>query len=48
MAKKLKAGWEKSRFDEILDKSQVKRGIKEGSKKDLAADKKAKKKHGYK
>jgi len=44
---KLKAGYEKTAIDEKLDKAQLKKGIKEGSKKDLTADKKMKAKYGY-
>ena len=48
MTKALKKGWEGSRADKALDKRQAAKGIKEGSAKDVAIDKKAKKKYGYK
>ena len=48
MKKAKKTGWEKSRFDEVLDKSQTKKGIREGSKADKKIDDKAKKRLGYK
>lgn len=45
---KKKPNWEKSSVDERMDKAQRAKGIKEGSTKDIAVDKSAKKKYGYK
>lgn len=41
--KKKETGYEASAVDKKLDKTELKKGIKEGSKKDLAVDKVAKK-----
>lgn len=45
---KKKPNWENSAVDKRLDKAQRAKGIKEGSAKDIAIDKAAKKKYGYK
>ena len=41
MAKMTMKQWEKSPMDKKLDKKMAAKGIKEGSKKDMAMDKKA-------